>query len=91
MAVPVPPVMMGVYYTESGYFGCNLRRIDGLLRTGYAHAVAVWADRVPVGAAWTRRWPCDSACSSSWAAVHLACQSLRLRIRTWPWQAGSVS
>ncbi|WP_019548882.1 type I polyketide synthase [Streptomyces sulphureus] len=84
--VPVPGlhgsrsgVFLGLYYNEHLQAGlAEPESVDAYTITGGLHSVAAGRLSYTMGL----RGPCialDTACSSSLAAVHLACQSLRLR------------
>lgn len=84
--VPVPElsgsrtgVFLGLYYNEHLQSGlAEPESVDAYTITGGLHSVAAGRLSYTMGL----RGPCmalDTACSSSLAAVHLACQSLRLR------------
>ncbi|MYW03002.1 polyketide synthase, partial [Streptomyces sp. SID3343] len=72
-------VFLGMYYNEYLQGGlADAESVDAYTITGGLHSVAAGRLSYLLGL----RGPCvslDTACSSSLAAVHLACQSLRLR------------
>ncbi|AMC47391.1 phthiocerol synthesis polyketide synthase type I PpsB [Mycobacterium tuberculosis] len=72
-------VMMGVYFNEyQSMLAASPQNVDAYSGTGNAHSITVGRISYLLGL----RGPAvavDTACSSSLAAVHLACQSLRLR------------
>ncbi|WP_069811168.1 type I polyketide synthase [Streptomyces sp. TP-A0874] len=72
-------VFLGLYYNEHLQAGlADPESVDAYTITGGLHSVAAGRISYTMGL----RGPClalDTACSSSLAAVHLACQSLRLR------------
>ncbi|QUR66897.1 SDR family NAD(P)-dependent oxidoreductase [Mycobacterium spongiae] len=72
-------VMMGVYFNEyQSMVATGPERVDAYTGTGNAHSITAGRISYLLGL----RGPAmavDTACSSSLAAVHLACQSLRLR------------
>jgi phthiocerol/phenolphthiocerol synthesis type-I polyketide synthase B len=72
-------VMMGVYFNEyQSMLSTSPEQVDAYTGTGNAHSITVGRIAYQLGL----RGPAvavDTACSSSLAAVHLACQSLRLR------------
>jgi len=72
-------VMMGVYFNEyQSMLASGPDSVDAYTGTGSSHSIAVGRISYLLGL----RGPAvavDTACSSSLAAIHLACQSLRLR------------
>ncbi len=72
-------VMVGVYFNEyQSMLSTSPEHVDAYTGTGNSHSITVGRIAYQLGL----RGPAvavDTACSSSLAAVHLACQSLRLR------------
>ncbi len=72
-------VMVGVYFNEyQSMLSTSPEHVDAYTGTGNSHSITVGRISYQLGL----RGPAvavDTACSSSLAAVHLACQSLRLR------------
>ncbi|HUH71889.1 MAG TPA: polyketide synthase, partial [Mycobacterium sp.] len=72
-------VMMGVYFNEyQSMLASSPDKVDAYTGTGSSHSITAGRISYLLGL----RGPAvavDTACSSSLAAIHLACQSLRLR------------